>query len=105
MSKRLQIILNDEAWALVEATTNEANEGFQVGSISYSDTVAEMVLNSKVDVKQLQLKHTDFRRALKNAAKGSMELDSVIRMLQELKAGQPGKRSTKSAAREGGVDG
>jgi hypothetical protein len=105
MSKRLQIILNDDAWAQVEAITNEANEGFQAGSISYSDTMAEMVLNSKVDVKLLQLKHTDFRRAMRNAAKEGLELDSVIKMLQELKAGTHGKRSHKAGAqKEGGSD-
>ncbi len=105
MIKRLQIILNDEAWALVESLTNEANEGFQGGSITYSDTVCEMVLNSKVDIKQLQLKHTDFRRAMRHAAKEGMELDSVIKMLQELKAGINGKRPKMAGVqKEGGAD-
>jgi hypothetical protein len=104
MSKRLQVILNSEAWTLVEAVTEEANEGFQAGSISYSDTLAEMVLSSKVDVKSLQLKHTDFRRAMRNAAKGGMELDSVIKMLQELKSGQGAKRAAKTTSKEGGSD-
>ncbi len=99
--KRLQIILSDEAWAQVESHTNEANQGFQAGSISYSDTVNEMVLGAKIDVKQLQLKHTDFRRAIRNATKEGLELDSVIKMLQELRALQSGKRTGKAQTSRG----
>lgn len=101
MIKRLQIILNADAWAQVETITNEANDGFQAGSISYSDTVNEMILGSKVDIKQLQLKHTDFRRAIRNATKEGLELDSVIKMLQELRTLQGGKRTGKIATAKG----
>ena len=97
-NRRLQVVLSDDAWNLVESVTAEANDNFQAGSICYSDTINEMVLNSKVDIKVLQLKHTDYRRAMRKAAKDGLELDSVIKMLQELKSGLGGKRAARAAA-------
>ena len=95
--KRLQVIFSDEAWANVESVTNEANQGFETGSINYSDVVNEMVLAAKVDIRALQLKHTDLRRSLRvMAAKDSLDLDSIIKTLTELKA-KTGKRSAKSS--------
>ena len=85
--KRLQVILNGDAWALVEALIKESNENFEVGTISFSDAINEMILCSKVDVKQLQTKHTDFRRSLKVlATRDDVDLESVIKSLMELKA-------------------
>lgn len=85
--KRLQVILNEEAWNLVEALIKEANENFEVGSITFSDAINEMILCSKVDVKQLQTKHTDFRRSLKVlATRDDLDLESVIKSLMELRA-------------------
>jgi hypothetical protein len=96
MSKRLQVVFNDEAWSLVEKISTEASEGFEVGSISYSDIINEMVIHSKVDVKGLQLKHTDFRRSLKHlASKEDVDLDLVIKSLLELKS-KTSRRSTKN---------
>lgn len=87
MSKRLQVIFTEEAWKEIEATTNEANQNFEMGSINYSDVINEMVLNSKVDIKTLQMKHADIRRSLRVlAAKEDIDLDTVIKTLSELKA-------------------
>ena len=92
MKKRLQIILSDDTWTLVEQVTNEANEKFDVGSITYSDVINEMILNSKVDLKALQLKHTDLRRSLRvMASKENIDVDSIIKNLIEFKA-KTGKR-------------
>ena len=90
--KRLQVILTDEAWSSVEALMNEANANFEAGSVNYSDAINEMVLCSKVDIKVLQLKHTDLRRSLKLlASRDDLDLESAIRSLMELKARTSGK--------------
>lgn len=87
MKKRLQIILSDEAWVAVESVTNDANQGFDVGNINYSDAINEMILSSKVDIKTLQAKHTDPRRALRMmASKESIDIDSIIKSLMDLKS-------------------
>jgi hypothetical protein len=98
MKKRLQIVMSDEAWNAVESLTAEANQNFDVGSISYSDVISEMILTARVDVKALQLKHTDLRRSLRAmASKDALDIDSVIKNLMELKA-KSGKRSPKNAS-------
>ena len=94
MSKRLQIILTDEAWNAVDALTNDASQNFEAGSINYSDAINEMILTARVDVKALQLKHTDVRRSLRAmASKETVDIDAVIKSLMELKS-----RSTKRKA-------
>jgi hypothetical protein len=86
MKKRLQIVLTDDAWNLVETLTTESNLNFDVGTINYSDTINEMILSSRVDVKALQLKHTDLRRSLRSmASKDDVDIDSIIKSLTELK--------------------
>lgn len=93
--KRLQVILTDEAWSSVDALTTEASEHFDVGSINYSDVINEMILTAKVDVKALQLKHTNIRRSLKAlASKDDIDLESAIKSLMELKARNAGKKKT-----------
>lgn len=100
MKKRLQVVMTDEAWEMVERVTAQANEGFDVGSIGYSDVINEMVLSSKIDLKALQLKHTNFRRSLRVlASKGDIDLDSAIRSLMDLKA-KTARRSPRSQAPE-----
>lgn len=87
MSKRrLQVILTEEAWAAVDAVTKEANQGL-VGSINYSDTINEMILTAKVDIKVFQSKHTNIRRSLRlMAANENLDIDDVIKSLMDLKA-------------------
>ena len=94
--KRLQVILNDEAWAVVETITNEANNNFETGTINYSDVINEMILSSKVDLKALQLKHTDLRRSLRvMASKDEIDLDSIIKALTELRSKSNGRKVQK----------
>lgn len=103
MKKRLQVVFSDEAWGMVESVTAESNQNFDVGSINYSDVINEMILTSRVDVKKLQVKHTDIRRSLRSmASKDAVDLDVVIKSLMELKASQA-KRKT-SAANEDSVE-
>ena len=107
-TKRIQVILSCEAWSAVEALTNQASENFEVGSINYSDAINEMILSSKVDIKTLQLKHTDLRRSLKLLArKNDLDLDSAIKNLLELKARtavpKTEKKSAKNACTTGEV--
>jgi len=97
MSKRLQVIFSDDAWQIIENISHEANDGFEVGSINYSDVINELILCSKIDLKTLQLKHTDVRRSLKvMAAKSEIDLDSAIRALTELKAKITKRKVTQS---------
>ena len=94
VKKRLQVVFTDEAWSAVESLTEQVNNNFDSGSINYSDVVNEMILSSRVDLKLLQLKHTDLRRTLRSiASKGEPDLDSVIKHLLELKA-RSGKRKS-----------
>lgn len=87
MSRKLQVIFTDDAWQVIERITQEANENFNVGSISYSDVMNEMALSAKVDIKNLQLKNTNIRRSLKVLAKNNeIDLDSAIKALTELKS-------------------
>lgn len=92
--KRLQVILTPEAWEAVEAICIEANQNFEGGTINYSDAINELVLSGKVDIKALQLKHTDLRRALKAMAnKEELDLESVLKALTELKGRVTKKRT------------
>lgn len=96
--KRLQLALSPDAWAAVDALVREANSNFETGSINFSDMVNEMILSAKVDVKILQLKHTDIRRSLRvMAALENIDLDTAIRTLTEIKQ-KLGKKPAKSLA-------
>lgn len=93
--KRLQVIFSNEAWANVDALTKEANRDFDVGTVSYSDVVNELVLTGKVDLKLLQVRRTDVRRSLRSlASQETVDLDSAIKTLMELKS-KIGKKSQK----------
>ena len=103
MPKRLTVVLTDEAWTAVENLTNDANENFKVGWINYSDSINELILSAKVDIKALQTKHTDVRRTLKVlVAQKEIDLDSLIKSLTELKA-KTTKRPAKSVQPGGEV--
>jgi len=93
--KRLQVVFSDEAWATVMALTKEANENFEVGSITYSDVVNELVICGKIDLKTLQLKKTDIKKSLRlMASQDQVDLDSVIKTLSELRA-KPSRKTQK----------
>lgn len=105
MSKRrLQVILTEDAWSAVDSIMKEANAGFETGTINFSDTINEMILTSKVDIKLLQSKHTNIRRSLRLlAAKGEVDIDDVIKSLMELKA-RTSKKPKAAQFREAAVD-
>jgi hypothetical protein len=99
-TKRLQVVLTEEAWATVDALATEANNSFDSGHINYSNLINEMILSAKIDLKTLQLKHTDLRRSLRVlAAQKNIDLDTAIRTLSEIK-NKIGKRPSKVPARE-----
>lgn len=94
MKKRLQIILTDDAWTAVETLTTESNQGFDVGTINYSDAINEMILSAKVDIRTLQRKHTDIRRSLRAmASKEQVDIDTIIKNLMDLKSISVKKRT------------
>jgi hypothetical protein len=96
MKKKLQVILSDESWAAMEALTNEANNGFVNGSITYSDIVNEILLTAKLDIRLLQAKHTNIRKSLRlMAAQKEIDIDSAIRALMDLKS-KGAKKPSKS---------
>jgi hypothetical protein len=95
MKRKIQFLLTDESWDILERLKREANEGFEVGSISYSDLLNEIVLTTKVDFKALQLKHTDIRKSLRSmAAKDTVDIDAIIKSLNELKAKSKSRRAS-----------
>ena len=104
MNKRLSLCISAEAWQAVEEVTNEATQNFDVGSISYSDVINEMILTSKVDIKTLQLKHTDLRRSLRSmAAKEDVDIDTIIKNLSELKQKIAKKTKNSQLVAEAGI--
>ncbi len=86
MKRKLQVVLLDDAWKIIESVTTEANQDFKNGSINYSDVVNEMILTAKVDAKTLQAKHTNIRKSLRSlAAQKEIDFDAAIKALQEMK--------------------
>ncbi|MGE4131961.1 MAG: hypothetical protein AB7F86_10005 [Bdellovibrionales bacterium] len=86
MQRKLQVILNSDSWAVVEGLLTEANDDFQGGSITYSDLVNEMICAARIDIKALQLKHTNIRKSLRSlAAQKDIDVDLAIKSLMELK--------------------
>jgi hypothetical protein len=98
MKRKIQVVLSEEAWKLLESTTKESNSGFKNGSITYSDVVNEFLASGKIDIRMLQAKHTNLRKSLRlMASQKEIDIDAAIRSLQELKA-KTGKRPARVAA-------
>ncbi len=92
--RRLLVSLTDESWGVIENLTKESNNGFETGNITYSDLINEIILSSKIDIKELQKKHTNWRRTLKVlASKEDLDIETAIKILQELKPKQKKKIS------------
>lgn len=95
MKKRVQVFLNEDALVAVERLEKEANHEFDIGSISLSDAINEMILTSRVDIQTLQGKHTDLRKAvIAMADKPDVDIDFMIKNLQELKVRTSKKTKT-----------
>lgn len=89
MKRKLQIVLTDETWALLENLNKEANQEFKTGFITMSDIVNEMILTSKIDLRSLQGKHTNVRKSLRQlSSQKDIDLDLAIKSLMELKNSQ-----------------
>jgi len=102
--RKIQINLNEEAWSLLDGITKDANEDFQLGTITYSDVVIEAILQSRIDVRALQAKHVNLRKSLRLlATKKDIDIDMVIRQMTELKQ-RGGKNATKQANSTDGVE-
>lgn len=100
--KRLQVILSDEAWMEIERVYNDVTSDFKTGSINYSDVINEMVLNSKVDLRELRLKHTDIRKSLLNLAKSeNIDVESALKVLNEIRSRS--LKKSKSIAQSGEI--
>ena len=99
MKNRIQINLSEEARSLIESVKEEANTNFESGNIGFSDVINEMVLCSQVNVKALQMKHINLTRTLRLMASKDMDIDTVIKNLNEIKA-KMGKRKISNAGDE-----
>ncbi len=101
MGRKIQIVLCDEAWNVLENVTDESNNSFKNGSITYSDVVSEYLQSGKIDIRLLQAKHTNIRKSLRlMASQKEIDLDSAIKSLMDLKS-RAAKRPSRTAASEG----
>lgn len=99
--KRLQVVLTDEAWTEIERVYSDATTDFKTGSINYSDVINEMILNSKVDLRELRLKHTDIRKSLLNLAKSeNIDIESALKVLNEIRTKSARKSKSTSQIEE-----
>lgn len=97
MKRKIQVVLSEDAWELLESTTKESNSGFKNGSITYSDVVNEFLVSGKIDIRLLQAKHTNLRKSLRlMASQKEIDIDAAIKSLQELKA-KTAKKTSKPA--------
>lgn len=102
--RKIQINLNKESWSLLDGITKEANEDFQLGTITYSDVVIEAILQSRIDIRALQAKHVNLRKSLRLlATKKDIDIDMVIKQMTDLKQ-RGGKRSGKQPSSAEGVE-
>lgn len=100
--RKVQISLTEESWNLLEAITKEANEDFELGSISYSDVMSEAILQSRIDLKALQAKHANVRKSLRLlASKKDIDIDTAIKNLMELKQRNTKKHKVASTNADG----
>jgi hypothetical protein len=92
--KKLQILFTDEAWSVVESSHRKAVDGFESGTISYSDVINELILNATIDIKVLQSKRVDLRRFLRNmAAKEDLNVDEAMKVLAQFSGRSVRKRA------------
>ena len=99
MIKRLQVLLSQEAYEEVENIHKKATEGHAQVKLNFSDVIDFMILNSKVSVSDLRLKHTDLRRALLGMAKQKdLSVEDIVSQLAELK-NVLGKREVKKLSK------
>jgi len=102
MSKRIALQLSEEASDRFDRLLKEANQGFEAGRILAADLINELILTTRIDLRALQLKHSDLRKSLKvMSAKENIDIDSAIRFLTELRGRATYKRRGNSIESEG----
>jgi hypothetical protein len=100
MSKRITVLLDKEAAEQFESLLEEANDGFEAGRITASDLVNEIIATAKLDLRSLQLKHSDLRRSLKVlSAREDIDVEKAIKILSEMR----GRVVKRRGHNEGGV--
>jgi hypothetical protein len=63
VKRKIQIILTEESWTILESLTKGANENFVNGNIAFSDVVNEVLQGAKIDIRTLQAKLTPTPRS------------------------------------------
>jgi hypothetical protein len=93
VGKRIAMFLSEEALEIFERLLASANDGFEAGRITPSDLMSELVLSSRLDIKAIQLKHSDLRRSLRALSnREKIDIDTAIKVLLEMKGRTPRKR-------------
>lgn len=96
MSKKIQVTLSDEAWTLLDGLLKQLKDEHKSISINCSELVSEIILSTKIDLKNLQTKYTNLRKSLRElSAMKEIDLDSMIKSLVELK-NKTNKKNAKS---------
>lgn len=96
MKRKLQVLITEDAWKVIEGLQKDSNHEFKCGSINFSDIVNEIILTCKLDIKALQAKCTNIRKSLRNmASEKEIDLDKAIKYLTDLKS-KGTKRASKN---------
>lgn len=104
MSKRIQVVLSQKALDELERVLTAASADFNIGTITLSDVVTEMVLTSNIDIKEFRIKHTNVRKYLKTLSQDeNTDLDSALKTLLELKS-QLSKKQLKLSKMNDGAE-
>ena len=100
MSKRVGLVLTNEAAASFEKILGDVNYGFKAGKVTPSNLISEIILSTKVDVKALQLKYTDLRRSLRALSqREEIDVETAIEILSEI-AGKAQKKRGRGRVEE-----
>jgi outer membrane protein TolC len=104
MAAKTQISFSEEAQARLHELLNEAERGFNHGSITLSDIVEEAVLTADIDIARVRQKKTNLRKVILGALKsGTRNVDELIEILGQYRGIEPAprkQRSRKAAAKE-----
>lgn len=101
MKRKLQVVLNEEAWNLLDEMTKQANDNFKNGHVTSADIINEIVCNAKIDIRLLQAKCTNLRKSLRIlASQKELDIDAAIKNLMEIKARTTKKNNRTSSGGE-----
>lgn len=92
MTKRITLTLEKEAIDAFDKLFVSVNEGFEAGRITVSDLMTEIILSARIDIRALQLKHSDLRKSLRALSnREEIDLETAIKTLTEMR-GRVGRR-------------